>query len=160
MGEAITGLVLENFMSAPESTSVQIVQRFAAAPKKLWHAWTDAAIVEQWFGSDPKGKVTSAKVDARIGGTFTVSFTDSDGTSHTCSGVYATVHPERELTFSWRWKSEPQTESFVSVLLLPHGNGTEMRFEHARLGTASQHDYLNGWKRTFAKLDRVLNRLT
>ena len=52
----------------------------------------------------------------RRGGSFEVSFMDSDGTEHTCSGVYADVQPETKLSFSWRWKSEPGVETFVSVL--------------------------------------------
>ena len=125
--------------------------------EKLWKAWTDPALISKWFGSDPDGKVMNAELDVRTGGTFEVTFKDSDKTEHTCSGVYKDVQEFRKLVFTWAWKSEPGVESLVTVQLTPDISFTRMFFEHARLGTASRHNYLSGWKSTFAKLERVLS---
>ena len=140
----------------PHPSSVCLVRAFGNPPAAVWQAWTDPAWVRRWFGSDPAGIVLSAELDVRTGGGFAVSFRDSDGTVHTCSGVYAEVRPQERLAFSRRWQSEPGVESFVSVSLAPQDGGTELRFEHARLGGASLHDYEQGWARTFAKLERAL----
>lgn len=138
---------------------MRIERYFEAPPEKVWRSWTDPEIVRRWFGSDPAGTVTGAQLDVRPGGNFAVSFVDADGTAHICSGVYATVRAGAGLSFTWRWASEPDHESFVTVRLEPAGPGTRMHFEHARLGAASQHDYTNGWQRTFDKLARVLGAL-
>lgn len=87
-------------------------------------------------------------------------FQDSDETGHTCFGVYYDVEELRKLSFSWSWKNEPGFESFVTVLLTPAGNTTLMRFEHIHLAPGSKHDYLSGWNRTFAKLERLLTTST
>ena len=137
-------------------TSVRIERHFDVLPGKVWRGWTDPEVVRLWFGSDPAGKVLAAQLDVRPGGSFEVSFMDSDGTEHTCSGVYADVQPETKLSFSWRWKSEPGVETFVSVLLERRGTGTQMYFEHAQVGSASLHDYATGWRSTFGKLERAL----
>jgi uncharacterized protein YndB with AHSA1/START domain len=138
---------------------VRIVRHFPVPPAMVWRSWTDPDVIRLWFGSDPAGRVTSAHADVRPGGDFAVSFTDSDQTAHTCSGVYSDVQPDTRLVFSWRWQSEPDWESCVTVEFKPDRGGTEMRFEHAQLGRGSQHGYLAGWQRTFEKLARVLATL-
>ena len=143
-------------MIQPEETSVRFVRRLSAPPERVWQAWTEPVWVRRWFGSDPHGTVTQARLNVHPGGSFEVTFRDSDQTEHTCSGVYVDVQPGIRLAFSWRWKSEPGVESDVTVLLAPDGHGTLMHFEHARLGGGSAHDYARGWESTFAKLERSL----
>lgn len=124
--------------------------------ENVWKAWTDPIHIGNWFGSDPNGKVLQAKLDVRVGGFFEITFTDADQTEHTCSGVYVDVKEFSKLSFSWTWKTEPGVESFVTVELTPAGNSTQMVFQHAHLGNASKHDYLNGWAATFSKLEQML----
>ena len=124
----------------------------------VWKAWTDPSVILQWFGSDPNGKGIKAETDVRPGGRYEISFKDSDNTEHTCSGVYKEVYAESKLSFTWTWKNEPGVESFVTVILFSENNTTKMQFEHAHVGTASAHNYLTGWKATFAKLDQVLTQ--
>ncbi|HEY1871835.1 MAG TPA: SRPBCC domain-containing protein [Chitinophagaceae bacterium] len=64
-----------------------------------------------------------------------------------------------ELSFTWEWKNEPGVESFVTVKLTPIDHSARMQFEHAQVGTASAHNYLVGWKSTFEKLERMLNKI-
>jgi uncharacterized protein YndB with AHSA1/START domain len=143
-------------LPAQKPTSVQINRIFNVPPDAVWRAWTEESMVRRWFGSDPKGKVLSAKLDVRTGGRFEVTFADSNGTSHTCGGVYADVEPVSKFGFSWQWLSEPGVETFVTVRLEPREAGTLMRFEHARLFQASMHNYEVGWQQTFDKLERAL----
>ena len=114
-------------------------------------------MVSRWFGSDPAGKVLAAELDVRPDGRFEVTFRDSSGTEHTCSGVYVDVEPELKLSFSWHWRSEPGIDSFVTVRLTPQGEGTQMQFEHSRLVDGSTHNYAAGWRQTFDKLEKVLS---
>ena len=140
----------------PTPTSVRIKRHFDVLLAKVWRGWTHPEQVRLWFGSDPAGTVLAVQLDVRPGGNFEVSFMNSDGTEHTCSGVYADVQPETKLSFSWHWKSEPGVKSFVSVLLERSGTGTQMYFEHAQLGSASLHDYATAGGVTFGKLERAL----
>ena len=90
---------------------------------------------------------------------FEITFKDSDETEHTCSGVYLEVEELQTLRFTWNWKSEPGAESLVTVNFKQPDAFTRMHFEHANIGTASQHNYREGWSRTFAKLEQVLEAL-
>jgi uncharacterized protein YndB with AHSA1/START domain len=139
-----------------DDSSVFFETTFKTPIEKVWNAWTDPALIMNWFGSDPKGKVLKANLDVRPGGTFEITFQDSDQTEHTCGGVYEEVRALSKLTFSWQWKSEPGVESFIILLLTPEGQSTRMQFEHKNLGTHSKHDYAIGWQNTFSKLERLL----
>jgi uncharacterized protein YndB with AHSA1/START domain len=143
-------------MTTADSDTIFIEQEFSVSADKVWEAWTEPLLVSKWFGSDPNGKVLSAKMDVQPGGNFEVTFANSDGAEHTCSGIYKEVQPFNKLSFTWEWKNEPAVQSFVIVLLQPDGNNTLMQFEHAHVGFASAHNYLEGWNSTFLKLGRVL----
>jgi uncharacterized protein YndB with AHSA1/START domain len=110
-----------------------------------------------WFGSDPEGRVLSAESDTRPGGRFTVTFRNSDETEYTATGIYDAVDPNQKLSFTWEWANEPGNTSFVTVLFKPDPDkATRMEFTHANLWEGSAHNYLEGWKSTFAKLARTL----
>ncbi len=136
--------------------AVEITHRFAAPRERVWDAWTDPAVIRRWWGSDPDGVVTAASVDLRPGGGFAISFTDSTGDSHTSSGDYLRIEEPLALEFTWSWANEPGNTSRISVQFDGDGAGTLMRFVHGELHGATAHDYEQGWRRTFAKLDRVL----
>ncbi len=145
-------------MKSADNDSVILSEHFNATPRQVWNAWTDPSLLLQWFGSDPNGKGVQASLDVHPGNRYQVTFSDSNGTEHTCYGQYAEVVPHKKLSFSWAWKSEPGVESFVTIELTPENNHTVMRFEHARVGTASAHNYTEGWRSTFVKLRRVLDQ--
>jgi uncharacterized protein YndB with AHSA1/START domain len=138
--------------------SVVLEITFTSSLENVWGAWTNPGLMT-WFGSDPNGKVLSADVDVRVGGRFEVTFQDADLTTHTCYGIYEDVQPFSKLVFSWQWKSEPNVESYISLLLFPIDKFTVMQFEHKNFGNGSKHDYEKGWRSTFVKLERLLNTL-
>ena len=111
-----------------------------------------------WIGSDPNGSVLKVHTDVRAGGRFEFSFADSDGTVHTARGVYLEVDPLEKLAFTWNWASEPGVETSIVVDLAHEDQGTLMRFEHGGLIQASPHDYAFGWRSSFEKMAKVLER--
>jgi uncharacterized protein YndB with AHSA1/START domain len=138
-----------------DSIVVEIV--IPASVHQVWKAWTDPNLILGWFGSDLNGKGLKADLDVRPGGAFEVTFQDSDHTMHTCMGIYRDVKEYSTLSFTWMWKSEPGVESLVTVLLTDEGAQTRMVFTHAHVGKESAHHYLQGWKSTFVKLQRLLS---
>lgn len=129
-----------------------------ASAEKVWKAWTDPDLVLKWFGSDPNGTGLNASMDVRPGGAYEISFKNAAGPNaeHTCFGKYTEVEKYRRLAFSWTWKNEPGVESFVTVSLTPEKDHTHMKFEHAHVGYESAHNYEEGWRSTFEKLEKVL----
>jgi uncharacterized protein YndB with AHSA1/START domain len=141
-------------MSSADTISIDTI--IHASIEDVWNAWTEPQIVLKWFGSDPKGKGIKAAMDVRPGGSFEISFADSNGTGHTCFGFYKEVEKHNHLSFTWSWKNEPGVESFVTIFFIAANDNTQMQFQHANLGTASKHNYIAGWQTTFEKLDRIM----
>jgi len=140
-----------------DTDKIQLAVFLQAPIVEVWKAWTEPDRIVKWFGSDPNGHVLKAVLNVCPGGFFEITFQDSDRTEHTCFGVYSVVSEFSSLTFSWNWKSEPGVESFVIVELKSENNFTRMLFRHEHLGKGSQHNYEEGWKSTFLKLERSLS---
>jgi uncharacterized protein YndB with AHSA1/START domain len=143
-------------MTDEPATSIAIVRQLDAPPGVVWRAWTEPEVVALWWGSDHEGSVLSVALDVRPGGAFEISFRDSDGDEHTCFGSYTRVEVMTALEFTWSWRNEPNPPSRVRVGLAPWRGGTRMDFVHGELRGVSSHGYDEGWRRTFAKLDRAL----
>ena len=137
---------------------VQLEILLTAPVEEVWRAWTEPDRIAKWFGSDPSGQVLKVMLNVCPGGFFEITFKDGNQTAHTCYGVYSVVREFHNLEFSWNWKSEPGVESFVIVVLTSENNFTKMLFRHERLGTGSQHNYEEGWKSTFLKLEQLLSQ--
>ena len=103
--------------------SLTLKRRLNAAPEKVYAAWAQPAKLMQWFGPD-SGAVTRAELDLRVGGRYTIVFHTEDGEEHHVSGVYREVVPNEKLVFTWAWRSTPERESLVTVLIKPDGDAS------------------------------------
>src|SRR4051794_13347881 len=106
-------------MESTDKAAVTIEIVINAPLENVWAAWTSPTQILKWFGSDPGGTGLAATLSVQQGGSFEITFADSDQTEHTCSGIYAEIQEFRKLTFSWAWKSEPGITSFVELSLVP-----------------------------------------
>ncbi len=131
-------------------TSVVITRTFAAAPERIWAAFTDAGALAAWFW--PEQLATKVTADVRVGGEYRIESLVAD---MAISGRYLEVVPTRRIVMSWRWDGEDD-ESVVTIELSPDDDGTEVRLRHERLAddrTAELHE--EGWNDC---LDRLATR--
>jgi uncharacterized protein YndB with AHSA1/START domain len=85
-----------------------------------------------------------------------VFFTE-DGEEHHVSGVYREVVPNEKLVFTWAWRSTPERESLVTVLVKPDGDGTLFTLMHEQFfdeAARDRHEY--GWTGSLNKLEKHL----
>ena len=141
-----------------EKPSLRIERSYAAAPEKVWRAWTDPQALRQWFGPGPGETVSLAELDLRVGGRFRIVFGGPQGTAHECAGIYREVVPNRKLAFTWCWpNSTPERVSLVTILFKPAAGGTELEFLHEQFfDQAARDGHQRGWSAAFAKLDQFL----
>ncbi len=144
-------------MSTTSNHAIRISWNFPHPPAKLWQAWTDPAIARLWFGSDPNGKVLDAKFDVQVNGTFAVTFSNSDGTEFTCQGQYKEVIPNQRLVFTWGWINPLESTELISLQFTPSEQGTVMMFEQSNIDPNTSHNYEEGWRSTFQKLEKALD---
>ena len=133
---------------------------FSARPADLWRAWTEADLALQWFGSDPLGAGVRARFDARLGGSYQLTFANADGSQYSCLGRYLEFQPFKTLKFSWGWANTPVVEEIVTLWFREEGMGTTQTLEHSNIDPHTTHDYSVGWGTTFEKLRKVLSALS
>ena len=137
--------------------SLSITRHYAVAPEKVWRAWTEPQALSRWFGPADTESVTSADLDVRVGGHYSIAFRTADGEEHRVSGVYQEVVPLHRLSFTWAWQSTPDRVSLVAIELEPKDGGCELRFRHDRFFDQQARDnHERGWTGTFSKLDEYL----
>ncbi len=70
-----------------------IIQRvFSAKLERVWQAWTEPAILEQWWAPKP-WKAISHKMDFRGGGSWLYYMLGPDGTKSWCKADYKVIEP-------------------------------------------------------------------
>lgn len=85
--------------TAPERHDLHL-SRFIPAPRAvLWRAWTEPALLMQWFTPRP-WTVARAELDVRPGGTSLVVMRSPEGQEFPNAGVYLEVVPGRRLVFT------------------------------------------------------------
>jgi uncharacterized protein YndB with AHSA1/START domain len=142
--------------AAASKPSLTLKRRLAAPPTLVYAAWTQPAHIVKWFGPD-SGDVTLAETDVRVGGRFTVEFFTEDGEAHHVSGEYREVVPDTKLVFSWAWRTTPERQSLVTVLIEPASGGSQLTLIHENLFDEIARDrHAYGWTGSLDKLVRYL----
>jgi uncharacterized protein YndB with AHSA1/START domain len=145
---------------SPDATAAEIRRRLAAAPAKVFAAFTDAAMVSRWLTPSPDVKLRVVAFDFREGGKYRFAYHVPGGQIMTVSGIYRLIEPPSKIIFSWN--IEPPDEhagvrSEVTVQIAPDGDGSELYIRHERLtpaGAAERHR--EGWQGAIEQLSRVL----
>jgi len=80
---------------------------------------------------------------------------DADGEEHDVGGVYREVVPNEKLVFSWAWRSTPERESLVTVLIKPEGAGSLLTLIHEQFFDEAARDrHEQGWIGCLNKFER------
>jgi uncharacterized protein YndB with AHSA1/START domain len=120
---------------------------------KVWRAWTEPALIEQWFTPAP-WTTSDCSVDLRPGGAFRCTMRSPEGEAHPNVGCYLEVVPERRLVWTDALLPgfRPSGKAFMTgiLLLAPEGSGTRYTAiaRHADAATTVQHaemGFHGGW---------------
>jgi uncharacterized protein YndB with AHSA1/START domain len=138
-----------------QKPSLTLKRRLAAAPEKIYAAWTQPAQLAKWFGPDA-GPVLRAETDVRVGGRFHIVFRSEDGEEHDVSGTYQEVVPNEKLKFTWQWITLPERQSLVTILIKADGDGAILTLIHEQFfDEAARDGHQRGWTGALDKLERV-----
>jgi uncharacterized protein YndB with AHSA1/START domain len=96
---------------------------------KLYRAWTEPALLVQWF-TPPPWTTPHAELDVRPGGATLVVMRGPDGTEMPHRGVYLEVVPNERLVFTDAFVSawEPSPKPFMTVILTFADEGGKTRY--------------------------------
>jgi uncharacterized protein YndB with AHSA1/START domain len=134
--------------------SLTLKRRYNASPAKVYAAWIDPEKIARWFGPEQVVSVR-ATTDVRAGGRYSITMI-TPGDQHDVSGVYREVVPNEKLVFTWAWKTTPERESVVTVLLKADGDGTLLTLNHEQFFDEEARDrHQHGWTGALDKLTRM-----
>jgi uncharacterized protein YndB with AHSA1/START domain len=131
-------------MNEPAATLV-VRRRISATPERLFAAWTEPALLAQWWG--PRGVVCpAAEIDLRVGGSYRIANQFPDGKVLWIAGMFEVVEPPHRLAYTWKLESLNATTERVTVCFEPHGASTEVIVTHERIpDDAARTSHELGW---------------
>jgi uncharacterized protein YndB with AHSA1/START domain len=142
--------------SAVLQPSLTLKRRLKASPAKVFAAWTDPEKMTRWMGPG-EIKAMRAESDTRVGGRYRFVMQAPNGEEYDVGGVYREVVTNEKLVFTWAWKSAPERESLVTLLLKPDGDGTLLTLTHEQFADEESRDgHEQGWNSALDKLEKFI----
>jgi uncharacterized protein YndB with AHSA1/START domain len=126
-----------------------------ASREKLFRAWTEPALLKQWFAPAP-WTTPHAELDVRPGGACLVVMRSPDGADFPNRGVYLEVVPNERLVFTDAYTRawEPSEKPFMTVILTFETESGQTRYTaRVRHWTAADREthekmgFREGWAR-------------
>ncbi len=124
-----------------------------ASPEKIFSAWTEPALLKQWFAPQP-WTVSKAETDVRAGGTSLIVMRSPEGQEYPGYGVYLDVIKNRRLVFTDAFTGawEPSEKPFMVVELAFEEQGSHTsytaRVRHWTIADREAHEKMGfhqGW---------------
>ena len=141
----------------PTDTTLVLTRVFPAPAERIYAAWTNPEMLRQWFCPDSEMIVPVAEVDAQAGGNYRIVMQNKDGGTHSPSGTYEEVVPNKRLVFSWKWADSEVVTRVTIDLNEMSENETEMTLTHEGFPDSDMRDKHNGgWTGCLDSLQRFL----
>lgn len=141
-----------------DANTVTLHRVLATKPEKVYRAFLNPEALAKWL--PPYGFTCKVDhLDARVGGTFRMSFTNfTTGNSHAFGGEYLELRPNERIRYTDRF-DDPNLPGVmqVTVQITPVSVGTEIRIEQAGIPAAIPVEacYL-GWQQSLMQLALVV----
>ncbi len=119
--------------------SFTIERRYAAAPDRVFAAWSSKAAKARWFGNDTAAEV-AREMDFRVGGREHLSATRHGGVITRFDAHYFDIVPDQRIVYAYDMHMGDQhiSVSLATVAFEPAGTGT-------RLSVTEQGVFLDGY---------------
>jgi uncharacterized protein YndB with AHSA1/START domain len=141
------------FPTDPDDRDLVLSRLIDAPREKLFRAWTEPALLMQWFAPQP-WTTPEAELDVRPGGGSRIVMRSPEGQDMPMHGVYLEVVPGTKLVFTdayvRAWEPAPKPFMTVIVTLADEGGQTRYtaRVRHWTEADKAQHEAMGfhqGW---------------
>jgi uncharacterized protein YndB with AHSA1/START domain len=145
-------------MKANNTNTVRLHRVLRATPERIYRAFLDADAMAKWLPPNGfTGKVHH--MDARVGGTFKMSFTNfSTGKSHSFGGTYLELKPHELIRYTDKF-DDPNLpgEIQATITLKPVFCGTELNITQEGIPAVipAEACYL-GWQESLMLLAKLV----
>jgi uncharacterized protein YndB with AHSA1/START domain len=137
------------------ATALRLERGYAAAPERVFDAWTNPEVLRRWWAAGPDWECPEADVDLRVGGRYRLAMRTPAGETHVVGGEYTEIERPGRLVYTWAWEDGDGTESRVTVEFRADGDGTTVVITHAGLSSEESRDqHAHGWAACLDNLGR------
>lgn len=154
-------------VNSPVSLELLLTRLIDAPREKLFRAWTDPALIVQWFTPAP-WKTLRAEVDLRPGGSSLIVMQNPEGQEFPSPGVYLEVVKNEKLVFTDAYTRawEPAEKPFMTGILTFADEDGKTRYT-ARVRHWRREDYdahlgmgfHEGWGKATDQLEALVARI-
>ncbi len=132
---------------------LELKREVAVPPHLVWRAWTEPALLKQWFTPIP-WRTTDCEIDLRPGGKFRTVMEGPNGEKNDSTGCFLAVIPQKLLVFTDALGPgyRPLGSGFMtaSIAIEPTATGTlyTARALHKDEAAKKQHEemgFQQGW---------------
>ena len=139
-------------------TSLVLRRTFSAPVDRVFNAWLTPDIMRVFMLGECN-KILELTADARVGGTYRITFDAPEGVM-TVGGIYREIVPNERIVCTWTWEEDTPEEVHETLLTLefhPVGSKTELVLTHTNLrNEASRNGHATGWTLIYDGLAAVL----
>jgi uncharacterized protein YndB with AHSA1/START domain len=149
---------MERPMSGTDTNTIKLHRVLLTKPEKVYRAFLDPQALVKWL--PPNGFTCQVHhLDARVGGTFRMSFTNfSAGGGHTFGGEYLELRPHELIRHTDKFEdANLPGEMITTVTLRPVSVGTEVNIvqENVPAAIPTEACYL-GWQESLILLAKLV----
>ena len=157
-----------NPAAVPTNDRDLVLTRLIDAPReKLFRAWTESALLKQWFAPAPY-TTPVAELDVRPGGANLIVMRDPQGNDMPNRGIYLEVVRNSRLVFTDAYTEdwEPAEKPFMTVVLTFDDEGGKTRYtarvKHWTVADRETHEKMGfheGWGLCADQLEALVARI-
>jgi uncharacterized protein YndB with AHSA1/START domain len=101
-------------VTLPTDEEILITRDFDAPRHLVWRAWTTPELISRWW-SGQRGKVTSAEVDLRVGGSWRYVMEAEGGFEVAFHGTFQEIEPEERIVTTEAYEGVPDPDGNAAI---------------------------------------------
>ena len=156
-------------MTAPTTDNDLVLTRVMDVPReKLFRAWTEPALMKQWFAPKP-WTISEVETDLRAGGASKIVMRSPEGQDYPNSGIYLEVVKNEKIVFTdaytagWTPSAKP---FFTAIVTFEDAGGGKTKYtataRHWRAEDREAHEKMGfheGWGQCASQLEALAKTL-
>jgi len=152
---------VKSTITTPAEREIRIERVFSAPRDRVWKAFTDPALVAQWWGRG--NKLVVERMEVERGGHWRFVEHSSDGV-HGFEGRFREVKPPERLVHTFEWDGMPGHVVVETTVFEDLGDGRTKVVTISLFHTTEERDGMlssgmeQGLNESYAALDRLLAR--
>lgn len=149
-------------MNDPVSPHVRLTRLIRAPREKVYNAWIDPKVRQQWWCAYEGMTCGVCEIDATAGGKYRTGMTDPQGNGYVSCGEFVELSPYDRIVFTWSWEHAPDFGANSRVTVTFHDAefegrpATELVLLHEKLGSAHERSaHTTGWLGALKSLGKL-----